>query len=207
VKLGETVKRQIFEPFLRINGIKGRAPTPSWGGLDTEASKVFAESLDVLKRSGFEPTDEAIATVSDRMGYPVRRIHGNSESENGKNGTGVEQEATEEIEEEVETLNAGLSPAVRERIALLSAQEKMAEQMGVPGSWLNPLREFLEELQAKAADAALSDQDLMDFLEQAVKRVPELFKEMDTEDLARVLEAGMGEAVMSEVRRGLRKVS
>jgi len=45
----------------------------------------------------------------------------------------------------------------------------------------------------------------LDFLEEGIKRVPELFAKMEVDDLAKVLEAGMGEAVMDEVRRGLRK--
>jgi uncharacterized membrane protein len=40
---------------------------------------------------------------------------------------------------------------------------------------------------------------------EAIKRVPELFKEMDVDELAKVLETGMGDAVLQEVRRGMRQ--
>jgi phage gp29-like protein len=74
VKLGETVRKQIFEPFLRMNGLKGAAPTPAWGGLSEDQAQVFAVTLNTLKQAGFEPTEEAIPTVSDRMGFPVQRV-------------------------------------------------------------------------------------------------------------------------------------
>jgi phage gp29-like protein len=232
VKTSEMVEKQIFEPFLRVNGLRGRAPKPAWGGLSEEQAKQFAETLNVLKQGGFEPTDEAIPTVSERLGFPVRRQvapvapagqmqAGSAEQGNGisrrdaevraarANGeeagsTEEEQEGEEEEARGVRGLRAELSPRVRARIAAHSAQARMADELGVPASWLNPVRDFLEELQSKANDARLSDEDLLDFLDQAVKRVPELFADMDVDAIAKVLEAGMGTAVMGEVRRSLR---
>lgn len=73
IKLGETLRQQLFEPFLRINGLRGAAPKPVWGGLSDEDAKTLAELLDILARAGWEPTDEAVPTISERLGFPVQR--------------------------------------------------------------------------------------------------------------------------------------
>jgi phage gp29-like protein len=225
MRLGETVQKQLFAQLLQINGLTGSAPKLVWGGLSDEDAKTLAELLELLSRAGLEPTDEALPTINERLGFEVRRkvvvasnqssvisnqssvignqssVIGNQSSQNGesKNQNGGDGQ--------VEGLSAAwVSPRARARFAALSAQAGMADAMGVPAGWLNPLRDFLEELQAKAADKSLSDRDLIDFLEQAARRVPELFREMDIEELAKVLEAGMGKAVVDGVRQELRKL-
>lgn len=71
--LGETLRSQLFTQFLRINGLSGNAPRIVWGGLSDEDAKDFAELLDVLSRAGLEPTDEALPTLSERLGIEVQR--------------------------------------------------------------------------------------------------------------------------------------
>jgi phage gp29-like protein len=226
MRLGFTLQKQVFEPYLRVNGLRGSAPKLVWGGLSDEDAKTLAELLKLLKDAGWEPTDAAVPTLQERLGFEIQRVrvapagllggaraNGAEEAGSGEvraarangeeAGSGISRrDAETQRKEGTEPL---MSPRVRARLALLSAQERMAERMGVPGSWLNPVRDFLEELQAKAADATLSEQDLLDFMESAVKRVPELFRDMDVDALAEVLEAGMGEAVVGEVRRSLRQ--
>lgn len=208
LKLAETVRKQIFEQGLRINGFRGQAPKVVWGGLSDADAKLLAEVLDILARAGFEPTDEAIPTLSERVGFEIQR---SAKAARAINGTDVTDAPGSlpladgaKAAKDKKDLEGLISPRVRSRLAALSAQSGMADSLGVPASWLNPVRDFLEELQRKAADATLSEEDLLDFMDAAAKRVPELFRDMDVDALAKVLEAGMGDAVVSEVRRKTR---
>ena len=64
---------------------------------------------------------------------------------------------------------------------------------------------YMAELENKATDQTLSEKDLLNFLDAALARVPELFRDMDVEELAKVLEAGMGQAVVDAVRQGVKQ--
>lgn len=205
IKLGEALQKQLFAPFLQINGLRGAPPKIVWGGLGDEDAQGFASLLNVLSQAGFEPTDEAIPTMNERLGFPIQRKVAAPPAQFGGAsfggfGGGPRKQIEAEDEEEVKKLSAPM----RARLITFQAQGRMAEALGVPAGWLNPVRDFLEELQTKAADATLSEQDLLDFLDRAVARVPELFAAMDIDALASVLEAGLGNAVLGSVRQGLR---
>ncbi len=183
LKLGETIAKQLFTQFLRINGLRGAAPKPVWGGLSDEDAKTLAELLEILSRAGLEPADESIPVINERLGLVIqRRVPAAPPS-------------------------PSFSPAPQSTTALrtLAAQNAIAQSLGVPSSWLNPIQDFLADLQTKAADHSLSDQDLLDFLSAATRKIPELFDRMDHDDLARLLEAAMGQSILDEVRRQVRK--
>ncbi len=88
---------------------------------------------------------------------------------------------------------------VRDLTALL------AFQLGVPQGWLKPVADLLADLEAKTADQAVSDADLLAFAESAAARLPELFGAMDVNALADVFEKAMGAAALEGARSGLRK--
>ncbi len=187
IKLGETLQKQLFATFLQINGLRGAPPKIVWGGLSDEDAKSFAELLNVLSQAGFEPTDKALPTMNERLGFEIQRKMA-APPVTGSAGAG-----------------AGLPQTFRARLATYSSQVKIADNLGVPPAWLNPLRDFLAELENKAADQTISEKDLLNFLDAAVARVPELFQEMNVDELAKVLEAAMGNSVLEEVRRGLKR--
>jgi hypothetical protein len=72
VKLSHTVTKQIFTPFLVLNGIAGRCKA-SWGGLSAEEVAATGALLVQASQSGLEPTDDAIETLSERFGFGVQR--------------------------------------------------------------------------------------------------------------------------------------
>jgi phage gp29-like protein len=72
LKLAGLLERGLFAQFLRVNGLPGRIKL-SFGGLSDEDAKTFADMLDTLNRAGFEPADEALPTMNDRLGLPIRR--------------------------------------------------------------------------------------------------------------------------------------
>jgi hypothetical protein len=74
----------------------------------------------------------------------------------------------------------------------------------VPAAWLKPVRDLLNEIAAKAEDKSLTEQELAAYVEQAARRVPELFGEMDVDAFAELLEGIMGAAAVEGVRDALR---
>lgn len=71
-RLAETLVKQLFQPFLKINGLPGRIVV-TFGGLSDADAKVFAETLDTLGRAGLEIDDESLPTANERLGFTVRR--------------------------------------------------------------------------------------------------------------------------------------
>lgn len=71
-RLAATLKRQLFDQFLFINGLRGRVKIV-WGGLSAEDAKSTADLLVSLSSAGLEPTDEAIPTISERVGFELQR--------------------------------------------------------------------------------------------------------------------------------------
>lgn len=72
LRLAATLERQLFAQFLRINGLIGRIKV-SFGGLSDDDVGKFATSLNTMNQAGWEPTDEAIPTINERLGIPMQR--------------------------------------------------------------------------------------------------------------------------------------
>ena len=71
--LGQTIRQQIFEPFLRMNGLPGCPPTIVWDGLSDADAKLLADLLASLSNAGLEPTDEALPTLNERLCFSIQR--------------------------------------------------------------------------------------------------------------------------------------
>jgi hypothetical protein len=63
----------LFKQFLEINGLWGRPPRPVWGGEEAERSRETSALLVNLSQAGFGPTDEALAMLGERIGFPIER--------------------------------------------------------------------------------------------------------------------------------------
>jgi phage gp29-like protein len=72
-RLAFTLSRQLFAQFLAINGLPGRAPKIVWGGESGEESRATADLLTGLHNAGFEPADEALAALSEKVGFTLQR--------------------------------------------------------------------------------------------------------------------------------------
>ena len=70
--LAATVIRQIVTPFRELNGLRGQIKI-TWGGLSDTDAKTFADLLVSMTQAGFQPTDDAIATVNERTGLAWQR--------------------------------------------------------------------------------------------------------------------------------------
>jgi phage gp29-like protein len=73
LKLGETIAKQLFANLLAFNGLPGAVPKAVWGGLSNEDAAGLGELLVSLSNASLEPTDEAIPTIGERVGFGVQR--------------------------------------------------------------------------------------------------------------------------------------
>ncbi len=71
--LAETLRDQLFDQHLLINGFPGGRPSIAFGGLGAADAKATAELLKALGEAGFEPGDDAEEFLSRAAGFPVRR--------------------------------------------------------------------------------------------------------------------------------------
>lgn len=70
VILGQTLRDHLIKQWLAINGIPGRAPRITWA---SEYVEVDGPLIGSLTQSGLELTDSGIETLSDRLGFELRR--------------------------------------------------------------------------------------------------------------------------------------
>ncbi len=72
VWLGNTLKYQLFDPFLKINGIPGHAKI-SWGAEESADIEQTSMAVANLSNAGIEVTDDGLETLSTRVGLPLQR--------------------------------------------------------------------------------------------------------------------------------------
>jgi phage gp29-like protein len=72
-KLGESIRQQVFAPFLRINGLPGRPPRIVWGGVSQAKVAATAAVLVQVTQAGLEPTDAALPGLSESIGFELQR--------------------------------------------------------------------------------------------------------------------------------------
>lgn len=89
-------------------------------------------------------------------------------------------------------------PAVVEEIVTAA----VAESVGARRRWLEPVREELDALIARAQSGQITDADLTTFAEAAARSMPDLFARMDVNALADSLTAAMGTAAVAGATKG-----
>jgi phage gp29-like protein len=72
VSLGNTLKHQLFVPFLRFNGIPGDIKI-SWGGDEAESIEQVSSAVASLSGAGLEVTDDGLEALSGLIGLPLQR--------------------------------------------------------------------------------------------------------------------------------------
>lgn len=86
-------------------------------------------------------------------------------------------------------------------VNLVPNRDSAAAELGVPSSWMAPIYDLLDEIQAKTEDEGLTPAGLQEYLQRAIMRLPEVFSGMDVEAFADVLEAALGGAVVAGARQ------
>lgn len=72
--LAATFRGQLFEQLLRINKMSGRAPKVCFGSDDTAELESSLALIGKLKTAGLEPDDDALNTLSEKLGFGIRRV-------------------------------------------------------------------------------------------------------------------------------------
>lgn len=70
MRLADTLEKQLFTPFLKINGYSGRVHI-AWGGMREGAANNFADTLFKIKQAGLKLTDEGVTTASEKFGFGI----------------------------------------------------------------------------------------------------------------------------------------
>lgn len=72
-RLGETIRTQIFKPFLQINGMRGRPPVIQWGGESKDEAELSGALLTAMAAAGLRPTEAALPVLSQKFGFEIER--------------------------------------------------------------------------------------------------------------------------------------
>lgn len=72
-KLSETLKSQLFAPYLKMNGYNGHAPEIIWGGKNENDARLIAQTVQAFAQAGLRPTDDALNVIGQRLGYGVEK--------------------------------------------------------------------------------------------------------------------------------------
>lgn len=73
MRLGQTLRNQLFAQYLEINGLTGAVPSAIWGSESEEAKSATGKLLADLKNAGITVTDDGLSTLSEKVGLPLQR--------------------------------------------------------------------------------------------------------------------------------------
>lgn len=162
------------------------------------------KEIETLHRAGYRVSDDE---VSERTGYTVTSIESKPEAdpEDPTDPAATDPESEEEIQNrmlpqwllKIFNRESDGAPALKDNA--------LAEAMGVTPQWLAPVDDIWREMITKVQDESISDDDLLEFLDEASARLPELFGEMDSEGLAETLEAALGTATVAGLTEALKR--
>lgn len=71
--LAATFRSQLFDQLLAINGKPGRSPKILFGSESSAELSAELSLISKLKEAGLEPDDDALNTLSERLGFGIRR--------------------------------------------------------------------------------------------------------------------------------------
>ena len=72
--LSATFRSQLFDQLLAINGRTGHAPKILFGSESIAEQKATITLIGKLHEAGLEPDDAALDTISERIGFGIRRV-------------------------------------------------------------------------------------------------------------------------------------
>jgi phage gp29-like protein len=145
-RLNQTLRQQLFAPWLRLNGFSGRPPNVIFGAEEEEEIATTGQVIASLHGADLIVADEGLATLSKRVGLPI-----------------VRKQAPAAPESPLKKLSAPL-PTVRDPAAAAQSisREAAAAIARSFGGSLAPVREILlaadgpDQAQARL-EAAFSD--------------------------------------------------
>lgn len=76
MRLADTLREQLLDQLVRINGLPGSTPIIRWIEDTDDDVERFVKTLGDIRKAGLELTDEAIAIASRRTGLQLKRSSG-----------------------------------------------------------------------------------------------------------------------------------
>lgn len=86
-RLAQTLRAQLFKPWLRLNKFTGAVPRIAFGGEEVEENATTATVLKDLKAAGVRISDKSLPILSQRVGLELERDPGASEATPAGPGT------------------------------------------------------------------------------------------------------------------------
>ena len=77
-RLAHTLKTQILLPLAKLNGWTYPLPSVSFGVISEEAADLTGDLMESLFRAGFEPDDDGLKKLNQKLGISLRRINSQS---------------------------------------------------------------------------------------------------------------------------------
>lgn len=74
--LSRTLRDQLILQLCRINNLPGVPPKLMWGAESHDDQQALSNTLEGLTKANLEPTDEALVSISERIGFSVQRKSG-----------------------------------------------------------------------------------------------------------------------------------
>jgi phage gp29-like protein len=71
--LSQTLRDQLFRPYLDWNGIAGETPKMVWGGVSSEEQGALADLMLKLSQAGYALTDDGLDALSEKIAFPLQR--------------------------------------------------------------------------------------------------------------------------------------
>jgi len=73
ILLGHTIRLHLVKQWMQINNIPGEAPIIVWSEDTTEEVAALGTLIKNLYEAGIETEDDALYTIGEKLGFPVRR--------------------------------------------------------------------------------------------------------------------------------------
>jgi phage gp29-like protein len=71
--LSDTLRQQLFRPYLDWNGIPGATPKMVWGGVSQEEQTALGTLMLNLFQAGYSLTDDGLEALSEKIAFPLQR--------------------------------------------------------------------------------------------------------------------------------------
>lgn len=71
--LGACLRTQLFAQLVSVNRLAGAVPSITWGGESPLAAEAIAKIIASLAGANLTPTDDALATLGERIGFSLQR--------------------------------------------------------------------------------------------------------------------------------------
>lgn len=83
--MNTTLRKQVFEPFLRLNGLTGRAPNMFFGGISQKDLMMECQALSTLFTAGIRVKESSLPVLAEKAGYELEYAPDPKPPQDGRN--------------------------------------------------------------------------------------------------------------------------